>query len=216
MIIFLNDDPGCRHWLTHHRTGFAVEGMRSRTTRRLIVHAATCSVLREAARRGRATTRGRWTACAVRREEVVAWAEVEYGQAPAPCDVCRGAAASDTAAAKPAFGRLARDILDYVLDVAVIHLESDERPYHLRVGDVAQCLRKTPGQLAAPLRRLTQEGLLTLERTTQRGPQAELRTAIGPTAAALRTLPYFHDRDATEVAAAIARLHPQPSEEPAG
>jgi AraC-like DNA-binding protein len=126
----------------------------------------------------------------------------EYRSEPAACSTCAIAASPHE---HQHLTRLGRDILDYVLDVAIIHLEPDARPYHLTLADVAQCLRKTPRQLRATFDRLVEEGYLTIGPSP--GRDSLDRRPIHPTAAALRTLEYFATCDAQSVEADIARLH---------
>jgi hypothetical protein len=178
--------------------------MRDRAAKRLRIHAAGCSRLKNLLRRGGATTHGRWMACSSDRAELAAWCVGEYGAEPARCPTC---AAADDLHENHHLTRLGRDILDYVLDVAVIHLEPDARPYHLTVADVAQCLRKTPRQLAATFEHLIAEGYLTSGAGATHGSKSFERGVIYPTAAALRTLEYFAACDPRSVEAEIARLH---------
>jgi hypothetical protein len=209
MLIFVNDDAACAHWLTHHRAGYAVEGMRNRKLTRLTLHSATCVALKDAIRRGRATTHGRWTACSLNEDELATWSVAEYGADPPRCDTCLPAGSeSGIDGEEHPLTRLGRDVLDYVLDVAVIHLEPDARPYHLTVADVAQCLRKTPGQLSAALEHLTKSGMVVVEQPAgSRSPGRE-RHAIFPTTAALRKLPFFGVWKDEQLDAEIAKLRP--------
>jgi hypothetical protein len=128
----------------------------------------------------------------------------EYGMKPASCPTC---AAVQTAHESHHLTRLGRDILDYVLDVAIIHLEPDARPYRLTVADVAQCLRKTPRQMTSAFDRLIEEGYLTISDSRPRASEPFTRSLVHPTAAALRTLEYFAGCDPRSVEADIARLH---------
>jgi len=204
MIIFINDDPACRKWLARRSQASAVERMRNRTVKRLRVHAAGCSRLKNLLRRNSATTGDRWTACGLDRSELAAWCVNEYGTEPDPCPTC---AAAESPHESHHLTRLGRDILDYVLDVAIIHLESDARPYHLTVADVAQCLRKTPRQLKSMFDQLIEEGYLTIDASRIRIMDPFDRSLIHPMAAALRTLEYFAACDLPSVEAEIARLH---------
>jgi hypothetical protein len=237
MLIFINDDSGCLTWLNRRPNSALVEGMRDRTGRRLLLHAAACSRLRNALRRSLATTADRWVAAALHAPELVEWCLEEYGVEPVNCPNCAasetnavdtssvGATAVKQSVAKPGAAgattaastgdddenrpipRLGRDILNYVLDVAIIHLEPDVRPYHLTVGDVAQCLRKTPRQLAATFERLVDEGLLAIGQAHGRGPDRDETRPIHPTADALRTLEYYASRDRRTVNRDLAKLH---------
>jgi hypothetical protein len=204
MIIFLDDDAACRAWLARRSHAAAVEGMRDGNRKRLLLHASGCNRLKHLLGRKMATTHGRWVACAMQREELTQWCLLKYGGEPQPCPACSIAA---EACEDHHLTRLDRDILDFVLDVAVIHLEPDAKPYHLAVSDVAQCLRKTTRQLQAALDHLTKEGLITLGVAPVRGANAGERRTIYPTARALETLEYFAACDRGSVEAEIARLH---------
>jgi hypothetical protein len=204
MIIFIDDDAACGAWLARRSQAWAVEGMRNRSPKRLLLHAAGCSRLKNVLRRNAATTHGRWTACALERSQLTAWCASEYDTEPTPCPTC---SAVEAPPESHHLTRLGRDVLDFVLDVAVIHLEPDARPYHLTVADVAQCLRKTSRQLSATFQRLIEEGYLTIGPSPGRSPRQGDRRHIHPTAMALRTLEYYAACDPRSVEAEIARLH---------
>lgn len=101
--------------------------------------------------------------------------------------------------------RLGRDILDYVLDAAVIHLEHAQPPYHLTIGDIAACFAKTPGQLVDALHRLSVAGLIM----TIGSDRTMARQIVSPTTAALRTLPAFAEASDAELQAELAKLQSQ-------
>lgn len=206
MLIFLNDDAACRHWLVHHRQGYAVEGLRTRKSTGLTLHNARCAALRDAARHGRATTRRHWTACSTDRAELLRWCTEEYRVEPTTCEVCRTARPADERTSAPRLTRASRDVLDFVLDVAIIHLEPDAKPYRLTIGDVAHCLRKTTGQLSPAVRRLAEEQLILIEAPTGRRASFE-RSTVYPTPAGLRTLPFFADWTNAQLTAELAKLH---------
>ena len=58
---------------------------------------------------------------------------------------------------------LAREVLEYVIEAAVIHFEWTDGPrYRLTLGDIAACMNKTVGQLGPALRQLQQADFLEL------------------------------------------------------
>ena len=208
MILFLDDDAQCRNWLVHHHQGYALEGMRNRKSTRLILHRANCTELKEAIGLKRATTHQRWVGCSTTRGELTAWAAEEYQTPPLICEACLAAEPTpDEVPNDHHLTRLARDILDYVLDVAVMHLEPDAKAYQLTVGDVAHCLAKTGGQLAPALERLKDARLIEIEDVKRRRTDADHRV-VRPTAEALRTLPYFAAWTPSDLESEVAKLQP--------
>jgi len=207
MIIFVDDDAGLRNWLVHHRNGYALEGMRNRKAMRLIMHAAACPQLRDAVHHGRATTHRRWIACSLREDELTSWCADEYFTAPPRCEICLPSTsplASDVETRH--LTRLARDVLDYVLDVAVIHLDPEARPYRLTISDVAHCLQKTPGRLGAAFEQLIGAELIVVDDSSAPRRMKPENRGVYPTSAALRTLPYFAEWDPDRVAGEAAKL----------
>lgn len=206
MLIFLNDDEACRHWLAHHRQGYAVHGLRTRKPTGLTLHNAQCEALRDATKHGRATTRRHWTACSTNQGELLRWCMAEYGVEPSICDACGSAPPTDLRTWSPGLTRGSHDVLDFVLDVAIIHLEPDAKPYRLTIGDIAHCLRKTTGQLSPAVRSLSEKQLILVEPPTGRRATFE-RSTVYPTPAGLKTLPYFTDWTNSQLTAELAKLH---------
>ncbi len=102
--------------------------------------------------------------------------------------------------------KLGREILDYVLDAAVIHLEHEHPPYRLTIGDIAACFAKTPGQLRPALNRLIDEGLLM---PADQGRSASLwlpQRIVLPTMQALRTLEAFRNESDAAIQAELEKL----------
>ena len=131
-------------------------------------------------------------ACSQALEALQAWLNESGGSSVACVDCDPGLERSSSVSESPT--RLGRDILDYVVDAAVIHMETPEgAPYRLTVGDVAACLGKTPAQLAHALVDLELGGWLraTGERGDRRAPAKD--QPIFPTAKALLAFATFSD-----------------------
>jgi len=69
--------------------------------------------------------------------------------------------------------KLGGEILDYILDAALIPMENEYPPYRLTVSDIAACFGKTPGQISPIIQPLINHGLLTLP--GKMGPAATIR-----------------------------------------
>ena len=96
--------------------------------------------------------------------------------------------------------RLGRDVLSYVLDLAVMYLDGEENRYGPGVDAIATYLDKTPAQILPAIERLIEDGYLVRRcpPASGRGPEV-----IYPTARALRTIPAF---DAMTENALVAEL----------
>src|SRR5690349_18093227 len=126
MIIFVNEDGSYRSWVTHHRHGFVIDGRWKKAARHLVLHRATCEAIRMApGKPSHATTGGKFKACGASFQELISWAEQSANVAPQLCSQCQPTVlpTSDAADASHKLSRLSAEILDYVLDVAVIHLD---------------------------------------------------------------------------------------------
>lgn len=207
MILFIHEDDAFRHWITHHRQGFVLDGVRKPRLGHLVLHRATCPEVKEGAKHVHATSGRRLKGCSLDSSELQAWCVEETEKGPTICVTCMPL--SEVAAGDDPNRHLTRgehDILDYVLDVALIHLEPDALPYRLTVGDIAHCLRKTPGQLAVPLNHLIAAGMLVAPGRTGVYAVFSPRQAIFPTVAALQTLPAFAAMAESAVVTEVARL----------
>ncbi|MBL9094538.1 MAG: hypothetical protein JNL96_25170 [Planctomycetaceae bacterium] len=194
MIIFIDEAAAERRWLKVHRGAVVVEYLGRRGKPLLVVHGASCDRLKKQARRGR----DRRLICSAEPGDALQWCRDQFSAEPVICDACGGRSA---APASPHLSRAARDILDYVLDVAVIHLEPEAKPYRLTIAEIAQCLQKTPGRLAAPLRTLQDAGLITIAVAPRHASEI-----VYPTPDALRTLPYFAPFEAPLLEIELAKL----------
>jgi hypothetical protein len=185
MIIFLDEEKAYRYWVTHHRRGFVLGGRDRHQPRGLTLHRATCPEIKIASARAHLTSGSQWKACALQPEELASWAS-GWKQDPGICPECRPL---DAAAAEPAeihLSKLGREILEYVLEAAVIHFDEESLPYRLCAGDIADCFGSTVGHLSPAFRRLFEEGMLT---TTGSTKHLTPRKKIFPTVLALQGLP---------------------------
>jgi hypothetical protein len=202
MIIFLDEDKAYRYWVTHHRSGFVLCGRGRHQPHSLILHRATCDEIRTASARSHLTSGSQWKACALNPGELLAWAS-GWKQDPGTCPACRPL---DAAAAEPAenhLSKLGREILDYVLEAAVIHFDEESLPYRLCAGDIAECFASTVGHLSPAFRRLFEEGLLT---TTGSTKHLTPRKKIYPTLLALRQLPELASNDEAALQKELLKL----------
>jgi hypothetical protein len=209
MIIYLGEDGAYLAWLGRHRDGFVLDALRKPTRKPAALHRAACSSIRKSPSRTTHWTTGRHLkACSLDWDELAAWASAEYGGQPVTCDQC---AAWGTAPggqrspedARRGLTRLGRQVLDCVIDSAVIHLDNGDGAYDLAVSDLADRLGKSPAQIAAPLAQLEGAGLLHFEGDLP----ASARRRVYPTASALRLLPTFEALSETEIAEELDRLH---------
>jgi hypothetical protein len=102
--------------------------------------------------------------------------------------------------------RLAAEVVDYVLEVAAIHLEDGSTPYLTTVGAIATCMGKTPRQLTPTLQHLFLDGYITGDGPIANGKSIHVRQRVYPTAKALRMLPYFRELPEDVVNAELAKL----------
>jgi hypothetical protein len=209
MILFLNEERAYLSWVAHHRKGYVLDGRHKPRLAQLALHRATCPTIKSApSRRFHFTTGAKLKACSLDRHELAAWVAAQSGPAIAECVDCRPA--SDAPPAPGGNGhlsKLGREILDYVLDAAVIHFEHEYPPYRLSIADVAACFGKTPGQLRPALARLTEDGFLVWAGPTH-GASSALHQMLLPTGLALRTLPAFRDESDAAIAAELSKLDP--------
>jgi hypothetical protein len=192
MLIIINDDAVYVSWISRHRQGFVVDCQRKPTKNHLILHRATCSVIKPH-KRARLTTGAHIKACSLDAAELTAWALEETGGRVVACSQCQPDQeefANVEHQTAHSLTRLGRDILSFVLDLAVMYLDGVERHYHPNVQGIAVYLGKSAGQIMPAVRRLIEEGYLDC------GPPASkseppATSIIYPTARALRTIPAF-------------------------
>jgi hypothetical protein len=204
MIVFLDEERAYLYWITHHRAGYVLDCFRKPTKSRLMLHRATCPQIKTSASKRTHWTTGRHLkACSLDGDSLKAWA-VEQAQAePQLCAGCLGSSAES----EPLhLSHLDKELLSFVLEVAMLHLDDRDASYLLTVGKTAKCLAKTPGQLGATLRRLADNGLLKLVGSGRPDEPAFSRCHLMPTVAALRTLPCYQDSSDEEIEAELSTL----------
>jgi hypothetical protein len=209
MIIFVNDDRAYRYWVTHHRQGFVLEGRRKPKVSHLAMHRATCSdIKRAASKRTHWTTGANLKACSLDFDELVAWAIEESGSTARSCEKCQpGQDLLNEDAGTIHLTRLGAEILDYVLDAALIHLDHEYPPYRLTVSDIGNCFGKTPAQLSSVLHHLIDDGLLTADGKPGTAVPISAKRIVWPTIRALRTLEAFQPQSDELIQTELAKLH---------
>ena len=207
MQIFIEDDEAYHHWVTHHRRGYVLDGRRRFGSSELVLHRTICPHVRTRAdRRTHWTTAGKFKACADDWRQLQAWATEETGACALQCVGCQPLNdLADVEHSPDKLTKLAAEVLDYVLESATIHFENAYPPYKLCVGDVAACFAKTPGQLAAAIQQLTDDGWLDVAKMSRDG-QWKPQQKLFPTAAALRTLAAYRDSSDSDLRAELAKL----------
>ena len=210
MIIFLNDDRAYRYWVTHHRHGFVLDGRRKPKLSHLVVHRATCQEIKSSpAKHPHWTTGSKLKACSTDRAELEAWGLEETGAPPNPCPTCD---AANHTAENPELhihlSKLASEVLEYILEAALIHFEIDRPPYHLTVGDIAACFGKTTGQVSPVLHRLLEGGLIAVRGHVSTAAEFPPKRVVLPTAAAVRMLDAFKTEADSTIDAELAKLEP--------
>lgn len=104
--------------------------------------------------------------------------------------------------------KLASEILEYILEAALIHLEIEQPPYRLTVGDIAACFGKTPGQVSPVLHRLLEAGFVILHGNRNTAAAIRPKQVVLPTVAAMRTLEAFQSECDSTIQAELAKLEP--------
>jgi hypothetical protein len=208
MIIFLNDDPAYRYWVTHHRHGFVLDGKRKPKLGHLVIHRANCQEIKSAfSRRNHWTTGPKLKACCLNRAELEAWTVDETGTPPEYCPTCEPQNESIACGdGHVHLSKLANEILEYVLEAALIHFEIERPPYHLTVGDIAACFAKTPGQIAPALQRLLETGFVIIQGHVGTAATIPPQRVVLPTVAALRTLEAFQAESDSTIQNELAKL----------
>lgn len=192
MLIIINDDLAYVSWISRHRQGFVIDSKSKPKKKHLILHRATCSIIKPH-KRAHLTTGAHIKACSLDTAELASWALEQTGGGLTACQECHPDeedCANAEQHSKNALTRLGREALSYVLDLAVMYLDGEETHFRATVKDVAEYLGKTVPQVMPVIHRLIDEGYLECDRTTSAISLAG--TAITcPTAKALRTIPAF-------------------------
>jgi hypothetical protein len=209
MIIFLNDDRAYLYWVTHHRQSFVLDGKRKPTLGHLVVHRPTCQEIKSgSSRHTRWTTGSTLKACSLDRTELEAWAIEETGASPEHCPKCEHDNAAGGGEGQIYLTKLASDILEYILEAALIHFEIEHPPYHLTVADIAACFGKTLGQISPPLHRLLEGGYVTVQGHVAAAAAIPPKRVVLPTVTALRTLEAFRTESDSTIRDELTKLEP--------
>jgi hypothetical protein len=210
MIIFLNDDRAYLYWVTHHRQGFVLDGKRKPKLGHLVVHRATCQEIKaNGSRRAHWTTGSKLKACCLDRSELEVWAAEETGASSERCPKCDPERQESTSAeAQTHLSKLPSEVLEYILEAALIHFEIERPPYHLTVADIAACFGKTPGQISPVLHRLLEAGFVTIQGHVTPAAAIPPKRVVLPTVAAIRTLEAFQAESDSTIQGELAKLEP--------
>jgi hypothetical protein len=209
LIIYLDEENAYRSWVLHHRDGFVLDWLRKPTKRLPVLHRTACADVRTS--KSKKTTH--WTtgrhlkACSLSLDELVTWATLESGREPSYCADCEPQKELPHSDAEDGhITKLGGEILDYVLEAAVIHLDNKDSGYDLTVGKVAEYLDKTRRQVAAAFLRLVRDGFLKLDRDVLAESDLRAKLLVFPTSKALRTLPAFEKLSAEEIQRELSAL----------
>ena len=181
-------------WLTHHRQGYVVDSKRKPTKNHLILHRATCSLIKPH-KRARLTTGAHVKACSLDVDELAAWAEEQTGGGLTACSECQPdheAPASGEEHEAHTLTRLGKEAMSYVLDLAVMYLDGEERHYRPTVEAVGVYLDKTPKQIMPVVSRLIEDDYLEYDPGASDAPLSAT-TIIYPTKRAMRKIPAFDE-----------------------
>lgn len=204
MILFIDEDRAYLNWVTHHRTGFVLDCLRHPTKAHLVLHRATCSEVKRAdSKRTHWTTGKHMKGCSLDCEQLKAWANDQAGHEPTDCPQCTP---QQDVEIEPHLTKMDRDILDFVLEIASVHLDDIDYAYTLTVGMVARALGKTEGQLMAALVRLVGDELLSTTGKAKPGEDLPSRCRVLPTPKALRTLAAYAELDDEQIQAELSKL----------
>ena len=215
MVILINEDPAYISWLKRHRNGFVLDTRRNPTRRNTVLHRANCPEIKT--RQGSRSRKTSWTtgqrvkACSVEVDQLLDWVRDEINGEPQSCEQCEplhdgclaGKCKDDDA---QHLTRLGGDIVSYIVEVAVIHLDNDT-PYRLSVVDVASYLRKSPAQINAAVLRVIEDSFVSTNENLQLNTPLSDELMLYPTAEALRTVPAFAAMSEVEIAAEVSKLH---------
>jgi hypothetical protein len=102
--------------------------------------------------------------------------------------------------------KLASDVVEYVLEAALIHLEVEQPPYRLTVSDIAACFGKTPGQISPVLHQLLDGGFLIVKGQKSIVGTISLKQVVLPTGTAMRKLEAFRAASDSAIECELAKL----------
>jgi hypothetical protein len=213
MIVFINEERPYLSWLARHPLGFVADCLRRPTKKQPVLHRAGCSEVKQSR-----TKKTHWTtsrhvkACSLDLVELTGWLRDEYDADPAHCAICRpepGSRANaprGAAAERDHLTKLGKEIVDCVLEIAVVRLDGGVPHYTLTLADVAELLGKTPRQLTAALVRLIADEYLAMDEKLVPDEDMSADHTVYPTTKALRTLPAFQDMKFRDVEEERRRL----------
>jgi hypothetical protein len=211
MIIFIHEDGAYLAWLARHRQGLVVDWLRKPTRKHPVLHRATCSEIRHSSGpRSHWTTGRHLKACATDVDELREWVQEETDVPLEYCTSCQpngelpGPAAATHAAGHDHLTHLGGEIVNYLLEVAVMFLDDVIPAYDVTVADVAQYVSKTPAQISAAIQRLLDDNYISLSRAAAHGRPNKAH--VFPTAKALSTLPAFEAMDEQAIEQMLERL----------
>lgn len=194
MLIFVNEDRGYLNWVKHHRQGYVLEGRRRPKIGHLIIHRASCGEVNGSAAHKRThwTTGRKFKACSLDRQELKSWSAEETGVVARCCDTCQpDLDVTGNNNGQPHLSKLSAEIVDYVLDAALIHMEHEVPPYRLTLSDIAACFNKTPGQISPVVHRLIDEGFLSVIGRIGSASPIPVKRIVLPTILAMKSLEAF-------------------------
>jgi hypothetical protein len=140
--------------------------------------------------------------------ELTSWAEEQTGSRLTACEDCQPDqenSAIDEHQAKHALTRFGRDVLSFVLDLAVVYLDDQAPRFHPQMHDIAEYLGKTPAQVMPAIQRLIDEGYLPCDRPIA-GNAPLNAEIIYPTAKAIRSIPAFGAMPEEAIVAELDKL----------
>jgi hypothetical protein len=207
MIIFLNEDRAYLYWITHHHQGFVLDGRWKPKLGHLKIHRSTCQEIKSSvSRRTHWTTGSKLKACCLDRGELDAWALEESGGLPGYCSICQPQNDALPNDGHVHLSKLASDLLDHILEVALIHLDVEQPPYRLTVADIAACFGKTPGQISSVLHHLRDGGFVTVPGHKSTTAVVAPKQIVLPTVIAMRTLEAFRNESDSTIQNELAKL----------
>lgn len=204
MIVFLDEDRAYLNWVTHHRAGFVLDCLRHPTKAHLVLHRATCPEIKHSSsKRTHWTTGKHMKGCALDVEQLNVWATDQTEHEAADCPRCTPRQEVEV---ETHLTKLDHHILEYVLEIASVHVDECDFAYSLTVGMVARCFGKTEGQLMTAFRRLIDDGLLSVMGSVKPSDMLPSRCGVLPTAKAFRTMPAYAELDEQQIEAELRKL----------
>ncbi len=204
MILFLDEDRAYLNWVTHHRTGFVLDCLRHPTKAHSVLHRATCpDIKHSASKRTHWTTGKHLKGCSLQLAELQAWTKEQTEHEPTFCPQCSPEKEIES---EDHLTKLDRHILEFVQEIASVHMAEDDQTYSLTVGMVARCLGKTEGQLKSSMERLIEEGLLIVSGKLKQGEIFTPKSRVLPTAKAMRALSDYSELSEQQMESELHKL----------